>query len=86
MSGFLLLAMLGLQTELAAGEALPLPEVKLVCRYDKKLTLFALPRKMCLTAPEWEKRDQEGEAASQLLKRGYLGDTNCLGKGVCTDL
>jgi hypothetical protein len=76
----LLLMLAGVEAETVANPA----EVRLICRDDQPVTLFASRRKMCLTAQEWEKRAQEGEAATHIMLRDYLGNTQCLGKGICT--
>jgi hypothetical protein len=62
------------------------PQVKLFCRYEAPATIFGARRKICLTAQEWEKKAQEGEAASHIMLREYLGDTNCMGQGLCTNM
>ncbi len=60
-------------------------KVKLICRYDAPTSLFMARRKMCLTAEEWEKRTKDGHEASRTMLNDYLGDTNCLGNGICTN-
>jgi hypothetical protein len=62
------------------------PQVRLICRYEAPTTIFGARRKLCLTAQEWEKRVQEGEAASHIMLREYLGNTNCMGQGLCTNM
>ena len=62
------------------------PQVKLYCRYEAPSTPFGARRKTCLTAEEWEKKVQQGEAASHIMLREYLGDTNCMSKGLCTNM
>jgi hypothetical protein len=62
------------------------PQVRLICRYEAPATIFGARRKMCLTAEEWEKRVQQGEAASHIMLREYLGNTNCMGQGLCTNM
>ena len=82
MIGSMLLMLAGLQ---AAGPDTPPdpPREKLICRYDPPIALFFSGRRMCLTAAEWEQRAKEGEAASHMMLREYLGNTECLNGGVC---
>ena len=83
--GALLLVLVGAPAP-PIGAANPPPQVKLYCRYEAPATIFGARRKTCLTAEQWQKKIQEGEAASHIMLREYLGDTNCMGQGLCSNM
>ena len=83
--GALLVLLMGAPAP-APSAANPPPEVRLYCRYEASKTPFGGRRKTCLTAEQWEKKIQEGEAASHIMLREYLGDTNCMSQGLCSNM
>lgn len=85
MIGYSILMLAGAQAIEPVSASQP-PAEPLICRYDAPINTFISGRRMCLTAAEWEKRARHNNEAARKMLYDYMGNTNCLDNGICTDL